>query len=182
MRQKKESPLGLVVSSTKDTQPYKQARAELLQELIKIRVYISSYQLYLITLYRTRLRQCGPAHPRLLAQLQWVMEHPFSRLPSGSDFSPVVQAVSIRSKASFISCMQIFHDCIFFFHSLPWSRVSCAQAEDAKKERCLPAVASIVTSPSFAIHGEAAGVEKPCSLSEGLPSFLHRHVQNCSLL
>ena len=54
------------MSSTKDTQAYKQAGAELLQELIKIHVYISPYQLYMITLYSIRLRQCSAARLRLL--------------------------------------------------------------------------------------------------------------------
>lgn len=147
------------MSRTEITQPYKQARAELLQELIKIHVCISPYQLYMITLYSIRLRQCSAARPRLLVQLQRAMEHPLSKLPSGSDFSPVVQAISICSKGPFISYLQKFHDCGFF--PLParhCSMVSCGQAEDARKvksvrkEHCLPTVAPIVAPICFAIH------------------------------
>lgn len=42
------------------------------------------------------------------------MEHPLSKLPSGYDFSPLVQAVSICSRGLFISCLQKFHAHVFF--------------------------------------------------------------------
>lgn len=51
-----------------------------------------------------------------LVPLQRAMEHPLSELPSGYDFSPLVQATSICSQGLFISCLQKFHDHVFFIY------------------------------------------------------------------
>lgn len=82
-----------------------------------------------------------------------------------------------------------FMTAFFPLPALHWSKVSCGQAEDARKvksvrkEHCLPAVTSVMASACFAIHQGPAAVEKPCSLSKGLPPpCLHRHVQSCALL
>lgn len=122
----------------------------------------------------------------MLVQLQRATEHPLSKLPSGSDFSPLVQAVSICSKGPFISYLQKLHDRIFFFRSLPWSTVSSAQVENARKVqslrkvRRLLAAASVVASASPSTEGQQL-LKTPAARAGGLPPPC-LHVQSCAWL